>query len=270
MTVDKSSCAQGSPDRFGYEWDHYSEVVDNYEEQFLGWTAHLKREDWQGKSFLDVGCGMGRNSYWPARYGATRGVAIDLDDRSLAAARLNLASLPVEVRKLSAYDLDYRDEFDIVFSIGVIHHLSKPAQALRGMAAAVRPGGRVLIWVYGLEGNEWIVHYFDPLRKLLFRRLPVGLVHALSWGPAALLWLALRLGFQPLEYFRKIRKFSFAHLRSIVFDQMLPNIANYWSRAQALALMEDAGLTDIRIVRVNEISWSVIGTKAFTVKTERP
>ena len=264
MTHEPSSCALGSPDRFGYEWDVYSDIVENYEEQFLGWTQPLKPEDWNGKSFLDVGCGMGRNSYWPARYGAARGVSIDLDDRSLAAARQNLASLPVEVRKLSAYEIDYQNEFDVVFSIGVIHHLSEPQKVLNRMVQAARPGGTVLIWVYGFEGNEWIVHYFDPFRKMLFRRLPVGLVHALSVLPTAALWLALRLGFQPLEYFRKIRKFSFSHLRSIVFDQMLPNIANYWSRAEAEALLRNAGLQDIRMVWVNELSWTVIGTKPPT------
>ena len=57
-----------------------------YEEQFRRWTAHLEPEDWCGLTFLDVGCGMGRNSYWPMSYGAAGELAIDVDDRSLAAA----------------------------------------------------------------------------------------------------------------------------------------------------------------------------------------
>ena len=80
----------GSPDRFGYEWDAYAEIRPGYEEQFLRWTMFLKPEDWPGLSFLDVGCGMGRNSYWPMTYGAAEGCAIDIDDRSLASARCTL------------------------------------------------------------------------------------------------------------------------------------------------------------------------------------
>jgi hypothetical protein len=49
-----------------------------------------------------------------------------------------------------------------------------------------------------------------------------------------------------------------------VFDQLLPRIANYWPREKVEELMSNAGLIDIRLSWVNEISWSVIGTKPAT------
>ncbi len=262
MTASAPNERGGSPERFGYEWHNYAELRPEYEEQFRRWTVHLAPEDWRGLDFLDVGCGMGRNSYWPMSYGAASGMAIDVDDRSLAAARRTLAGFPsVTVRRLSAYDIDVRDRFDIAFSIGVIHHLEHPDGAINAMAAAVKPGGRVLIWVYGRENNEWIVNWFDPLRKALFSRMPIGLVHHLALYPTALLWLALRVGVGRIEYFRLLRRLSFRHLRSIVFDQMLPRIAHYWSREAAVALLHQAGLQDIEAAWVNEMSWSVIGRR---------
>ena len=129
------------------------------------------------------------------------------------------------------------------------------------MVAAARPGGRVLIWVYGLDGNRWLVRLLDPLRKALFSRLPIGLVHHLSLYPAALLWLALRCGGWPNAYFRLLAQFSFAHLRSIVFDQMLPKIAHYWPRETVARMLEAAGLEDVRVAPVNGMSWSAIGTR---------
>jgi SAM-dependent methyltransferase len=260
--IDADTVARGSPERFGYEWNAYSEVYPEYEEQFRRWTAHFKPEDWRGVRFLDVGCGMGRNSYWPMRYGAAGGVAIDVDDRSLAAARRTLAPYPtVEVRKLSAYEIDLAATVDVAFSIGVIHHLDRPANALTAMVRSVRPGGRVMIWVYGLENNRWIVRGLTPLRKIAFSRLPIGLVHHLSVYPSAALWLALRLGFGRIEYFRLLRRLSFPHMRSIVFDQMLPKIAHYWPREEVEKLMRNAGLVDIKLSWVNEMSWSAIGTR---------
>jgi SAM-dependent methyltransferase len=254
--------AAGSPARFGYEWHVYAEMRPEYEEQFRRWSVHLSPQDWHGKWFLDVGCGMGRNSVWPMRYGATGGVAIDVDQRSLAAARRTLAPFPsVEVREQSAYAIADRDRFDIVFSIGVIHHLASPEKALAAMTAAAKPGGKVLIWVYGLENNRWIVYLLTPLRKLLFSRLPIGVVHHLSLYPALALWLALRLGLDSLEYFRLLRRFSLRHLRSIVFDQMLPKIAHYWPKEAVEALMRNAGLDEVKLAWVNEMSWSAIGTK---------
>ncbi|CAK0757553.1 Class I SAM-dependent methyltransferase [uncultured Gammaproteobacteria bacterium] len=261
MTSEAPLDGLGSPERFGFAWDKYSELIPEYETQFRRWAVHLPPEEWAGKTFLDVGCGMGRNSFWPIKYGAASGVGIDIDDRSLASARNTLNGLPVEVRKLSAYDIDYRDHFDITFSIGVIHHLSNPEIALSRMVAATKPGGRMLIWVYGLENNQWVVTFLDPLRKALFGWMPIKLVFALSIIPTAAIWLLLRLGLRPTEYFRLIAGFKFWHLRSIVFDQMLPKIAGYWPRSHVEKLMGDAGLNEVKLAWVNENSWSAIGTK---------
>jgi SAM-dependent methyltransferase len=252
----------GSPERFGYEWGKYSELLDKYHEQFRRWTAGLAEDKWKGARFLDVGCGMGRNSFWAMRSGAAGGLAIDLDERSLAQATRNLEPFPaVEVRRQSAYDLDLADDFDIVFSIGVIHHLEHPETALARMFRAAKPGGTGLIWVYGRENNGWIVMFLDPLRKALFSKMPIGMVHFLSLLPTAALWIVLRLGLDRIEYFRLIRQFSFAHLRSIVFDQMLPRIANYWRKAEVEALMRAAGFTDLSLTWVNEMSWTAVGRK---------
>ena len=259
---DLGEVLSGSPERFGYEWNEYAEMRPEYEEQFRRWTPHLKPDDWRGQTFLDVGCGMGRNSYWPLHYGAAKGVAIDVDRRSLASARRTLAAYPqVEIREMSAYDIAYRDHFDVVFSIGVIHHLEFPERALKAMTTAAKPGGRVLMWVYGLENNRWIVYLFNPVRKLLFSKMPMGLLHHLSLYPTAALWLALRMGLQRVEYYRLIRQLSFRHLRSIVFDQMLPKIANYWPREAVVALMTNAGLENVEVTWVNEMSWSAFGTR---------
>ena len=252
----------GSPDRFGYEWAEYAELRPVYEEQFKRWTSLVKPEDWRGLRFIDVGCGMGRNSHWPMTYGAAGGVSIDVDDRSLASARRTLEKWPgCEVKKMSAYEIAFDGAFDIAFSIGVIHHLEKPLDALKQMAKAVKPGGKVMIWVYGYENNEWIVRYFDPLRKLLFARLPIGLTHFLSLFPTALLWLFLHMGLGRLEYFNLLRQTTFRQLRSIVFDQMLPRIANYWKREEVEQLLRNAGLTDIRVARVNDMSWTAVGIR---------
>jgi len=253
----------GSPERFGYEWDTYGQILPQHEEQFRRWLPHFAREDWKGKTFIDVGCGMGRNSYWPMVDGAGGGVAIDVNERSLAAARGNLSEFPqVEVRNQSAYEIEESGVFDIAFSIGVIHHLEFPEKALVAMVRSVKPGGRVAIWVYGYENNEWIVAVLNPLRKALFSRLPIGLVHVLSALPTAALWGLLRLGFGRIEYFRLIRGFSFPHLRSIVFDQMLPQIANYWRKDEVENLMRQAGLVDLDVRWVNQMSWAAVGRKA--------
>ena len=257
-----TALAGGSPDRFGYEWNTYSAIAPEHEEQFRRWLPFYSPGDWAGKCFIDVGCGMGRNSYWPMRDGAAKCYAVDVDDRSLAAARRNLAGFAsAEVRKCSAYDLPWCDTADIVFSIGVIHHLEFPGRGLAAMVRAAKPGADVAIWVYGRENNGWLLWALGPARKLLFSRMPVAWVHALSLLPAALLWLLLRIGLNQIEYFRLARRFTFPHLRSIVFDQMLPRIAHYWNRSEVIRLMQDAGLEAVELSWVNQMSWAARGKK---------
>jgi SAM-dependent methyltransferase len=256
-----TALGQGSPERFGYSWNRYADLLPAHEEQFLRWTA-LDRRFWRGKRLLDAGCGIGRNAFWPMTYGADGAVALDVDDRTLRRAAHNLSAFPnVEVRKQSIYDLEETDAFDVAFSIGVVHHLSDPAAAVANLARAVKPGGHVLVWLYGRENNGWIVNLFNPLRRAFFSKLPLGVVHALSWPLTATLWCALRLGLPPGAYYRLIRGFSFGHLRAIVFDHMIPRIALYYTRDEARNLLRRAGLTDVRETWVNENSWSVIGRK---------
>lgn len=260
-TADITEVIKGSPERFGYSWDRYADVLPEHEEQFLRWTG-LDRSFWRGIRFVDGGCGIGRNTYWPMIYGAQGGLAVDVDDRTLNRARHNLAQFTdLEVRKQSIYEIPEENTFDVAFSIGVVHHLSSPDAAVARLARAVKPDGLVLVWLYGRENNGWIVHLFNPLRRALFSRLPLWLVHSLSCPLTALLWCALRIGFPPGAYYRLIRRFSFEHLRAIVFDHMIPRIALYYTRAEAEALLARGGLTDIRSTWVNENSWSVVGRK---------
>jgi SAM-dependent methyltransferase len=193
--------AKGSPDRFGYAWNKYSKILPVYEELFQSWSLLIPKNEWYNKSFLDVGCGMGRNSYWPMIYGAKRGIGIDIDDRSLTAAASNLIDFPnYQTQNCSVYNISYSDVFDIVFSIGVIHHLKHPKLALEKMIQATKPGGKVMIWVYGKQNMKWI-RLFNPLRKHIFAQLPIAITHFLSLFPTILLWISLKLGFGKIKYF---------------------------------------------------------------------
>ncbi len=151
--------------------------------------------------------------------------------------------------------------FHIAFSIGVIHHLEDPGKAIAEMVESLKPGGRLLVWLYGYENNEWLVRYFNPARRFLFSKMPLPLVYGLSLPLTAVLWLFLRLGFGKTEYMKMIRLFSFRYLWAIVYDHMIPIIAEYYTKDEATRLLEEAGLRDIEAHWVNEMSWTVIGGK---------
>ncbi len=254
--------------RFGYEWDRYRGLYPHYEEQFRGWIAPLGPEDFRGAAVLDAGCGMGRNSRWAALWGARSVRAVDAAELAVAAAREGLADLPqVRVERASLYDLDYRGDFDLVFSVGVIHHLEFPERAIERLHAALRPGGRLVVWVYGHEGNEAWVALFRALHPLL-RRLPPAWVHRLAYALSAPIWLGLRLRLHRAlrlanaAYLDAVARFPFAHLHKIVFDQLLPDIARYYRREEALALARGLDWKRIEIHANRGYSWTLVCEKA--------
>ncbi len=112
-----------APDHFlgdypGVKWRHYAGVLP---------------QDMRGKTVLDIGCNSGFFSLEMKRRGADRVLAIDLDEKYLAQARFaaEVEGLDIEFRQMSVYDVGaLREQFDVVFFIGVFYHLRHPLLAL--------------------------------------------------------------------------------------------------------------------------------------------
>jgi SAM-dependent methyltransferase len=262
MNASDHKTLSGSPDRFGYEWAKYSSILPESKQQLERWLGSTGLESSRGKTILDVGCGMGRNPYWMAKAGAAAVLAVDVDDQSLAAARKNLADLAnVRVEKISVYDLepDGIGTFDRVTCIGVLHHLEAPREALARMWRCVAPGGELVLWCYGKEGNRLLLPVILSFRQL-GSRLPVALTHVIAKVTTAAIWPALYLVPWRTAYYRNLRTLSFGNVESIVFDQMLPRISHYWSREEMEALIDPLG-GHARMEFVQGNSWHVCVTK---------
>ncbi|OGY93545.1 MAG: hypothetical protein A2406_02845 [Candidatus Komeilibacteria bacterium RIFOXYC1_FULL_37_11] len=252
-----------SSERFGYEWDKYNKVDPIYAEQFKNWVYPLNKEFFKDQKVLDAGCGMGRNSLWPLQWGASELLAFDFDKRSVKAAQENLKNFHnAKVVYQSIYDVDFSDYFDIVFSIGVIHHLKDPKQALKNLVKSLKPDGTLLVWVYSYEGNEWLVRIIDPIRKNITSKLPLNLVHFLSYFCSIPLYIFVKIFKGPSGYLKQISNFNFWHIHSIVFDQLIPEVANYWKKSEVNDLFSELDLKDLDVHQPpNKSGWVIIGRK---------
>lgn len=256
--MDARQTRLGSPDRFGYEWATYNTILPESRTQLERWLGSTGLSHFAGKTVMDVGCGMGRNPYWMAKAGARSVLAVDVDEQSLAAARANLRDLPnVRVEKCSVYELnpDVQGRFECVSCIGVLHHLSRPELALQKMWMCVAPGGDLVLWVYGREGNRLLLPLIQALRALGSRlpleitRLLAKIITWVSWP--LILWWPWRT-----SYYASLKKLSRRNVESIVFDQMLPRIAHYWTGDELRRLLEPIGAA-ATIEQVQGNSWHV-------------
>ncbi|MFC1678585.1 class I SAM-dependent methyltransferase [Patescibacteria group bacterium] len=249
-----------STERFGYEWDKYSYLDPNYEKQIINWIYPMIPSDFKGKEILDAGCGMGRNSYWCLRWGAKKITAFDYDKRTVKAAKKNLEefiNVKVEFKDISK--INWVEEFDIALSIGVIHHLNNPKLAIKNLHNSIKHGGKLLLWVYSYEGNEWIVKYVNPIRVNITSKLPLSLVHLMSYFVSIPIWLYTRKYNGKNGYLKQLSNFQLSHINSIVFDQLIPAVANYWHREEIEKMLKEINLDNFSINQPpNQCGWTVV------------
>jgi glycosyltransferase involved in cell wall biosynthesis/SAM-dependent methyltransferase len=134
---------------FGYQWRRYPpHLLEEEEVDFLAATQ-IPPELWKGKLALDAGCGMGRYTRVAARWGA-QVVGVDL---SLAAERAAELVPEAAFVQSSLEHLPFAPEtFDIVYSLGVLHHTRNPKASFRNIARQVKQGGILSVWLYGTAG----------------------------------------------------------------------------------------------------------------------
>jgi uncharacterized protein YbaR (Trm112 family) len=248
---------------FGYEWTKYNELADRYRKQFLDWLKPADEEFFRGKAVLEGGCGKGRHSALAGEFGAKDVVSLDLGV-AVDAAFVNTRHLSnVHIVQADLNLPPVRPIFDYAFSVGVLHHLPEPERGFRALVSRVRPGGHISAWVYGREGNGWIVHTVTPLREHVTSRLPHGLLDAVSGVLTVPLFAATRLLYGPLKgkglpygaYLSYIAPFPFREQRSIVFDHLVTPIAFYIRRDEFARWFDHAGLQDVYIEQHNGNSW---------------
>jgi SAM-dependent methyltransferase len=111
---------------------------------------------------LCAGCGTGRHALsLLATYEGAEITGIDLSRRSLAYAIRRARELGLGAIRFFHGDILEIDRlgrrFDVIESVGVLHHMADPAAGLARLTAALKPGGIVRLGLYGDHRRRDIV-----------------------------------------------------------------------------------------------------------------
>jgi SAM-dependent methyltransferase len=133
----------------------------------------------QHPRILDAGCGSGVSTEYLAHLNPTANItAIDISEGTLHVARerarrtCDASQRQLEFRQLSLYEVaELPGEFDLINSVGVLHHLADPVRGLQALAGKLAPGGLLHLFLYAKIGR-WEITLMQEALALLRTRLP--------------------------------------------------------------------------------------------------
>jgi SAM-dependent methyltransferase len=226
----------------------------------------LSTEAIRDKRVAEIGSGTGRIVQMLLDAGAAHVVALE-PSAAFDVLRRNVARYGsrVECIRTTGEHLPADRGFDLIFSIGVLHHVPDPAPVVRAALQALKPRGQLLVWLYGREGNHAYLRLVAPVRAVS-TRLP----------HKPMLWLSRLLNLALKPYIACCRRAPLP-LRGyllqvfdrmdddkrvlIIYDQLRPAYAKYYRRREALELLTANGFSEVRAYHRHGYSWTVLGTK---------
>jgi ubiquinone/menaquinone biosynthesis C-methylase UbiE/uncharacterized protein YbaR (Trm112 family) len=245
---------------FAYEWEHFGELRPEWERNFRDYLRPHDTEFLRGRLLLDVGAGSGRHSYEAHRFGA-KVVAVDVGD-AIHVARRNLPADVITVQA-DAEELPFEDAaFDLVMSIGVLHHLPDPPRAVKSLARLVRPGGYVHIYVYWMPAQGWhrsLLRLVTAARRVT-TRLPPPLLRTLAYPIAAALYGVFVLPYRISRRVPRLERvahgfplktyadYPFGVCVNDQYDRFSAPIEWRFTADEVETMLRDAGFADVVVV----------------------
>jgi 2-polyprenyl-3-methyl-5-hydroxy-6-metoxy-1,4-benzoquinol methylase len=113
----------------------------------------VQYQNWAGKKVLEIGCGAGYDAYMFCKNGAEY-TGVDLAPENIERTRkhLDLYNYQATLLEADAEHLDLMlnssEQFDLIYSFGVLHHIPNIEQVLKNLHARLKPDGKIFIAVY--------------------------------------------------------------------------------------------------------------------------
>lgn len=265
--------AQKTVADFGNQWSNHGEIDAGYwssDELFRDHFEDQKPpfENLKDKIVLEVGSGSGRILQMLNRYNPVKLIGVE-PSSGFAVLTKNTAGLKnLTLINASGGEFFVPGGVDIVFSLGVIHHIPEPDLVIKNISKNLKLNGLFIMWVYGYENHKLYVLFQKFFRPLL-RLLPDQVLNLLSLILTYFLdfylcvsKIAFRSKLPLTKYLSNLfSKCSRKHKKYIVFDQLNPLYAKYYKKNEAIGLVSQFGLELVSIYHRNLYSWTLIAKK---------
>lgn len=263
---------------FAQEWSKFTQECVTDAERAEVFSQYFSLIDWQKKPAhaLDMGCGSGR---WATLVAPLVGklVAADASSEVLRVAQRNISHPNVSFVQATPDTLPFPDgHFDLIFSIGVLHHVPDTEGAIRSLAAKLSPGGTLLLYLYYALDNRpaWFraIWKMADLARRMISRFPFSMRYAISQMIAACIyWPLARIAkylpvsaYWPLKYYATR---SFYVMRTDALDRFGTKLEKRFTRRQIVDMLVAAGFAGIRFSE-SMPCWVCTATRTGAIRCE--
>jgi SAM-dependent methyltransferase len=241
-------------DSFSYEWQRFRTTqLDSHTgrhdtRERLQASLNFPLSDLTGKLVLDIGCGVGRFGEIAHAYGATY-VGIDYS-LAIDAAQDNIGDLPdVHLVQADLFALPLAsDVFDVIISLGVLHHTPNPRRAFACLPRVLKPGGALSVTVYDAGNKVYVMN--SRFWRRFTTRLPRRWLHALSFAavPLYYLWTLPLVGWllRSVAFISLERDWRWRVLDT--FDWYSPRYQSWHTHHEVFGWYKENGLVDVEIL----------------------
>ena len=239
---------------FSYEWNRFRETqLDSFTGRTdtrdrLQASLNFPLEQLAGKLVLDAGCGMGRFAEIVHRYG---GEYVGLDySYAVDAACANVGHLSgVHLVQGDVFAPPLEGEaFDLVMSLGVLHHTPSPRNAFASLSRLVKPGGSMTVTVYDAGNKVYVAN--SRFWRRFTTRMPKRLLHRLSYaaGPLYYLWTLPVLGglLRSVAFLSLERDWRWRVLDT--FDWYSPQYQSWHTHHEVFGWFKENGFREVEVL----------------------
>jgi SAM-dependent methyltransferase/uncharacterized protein YbaR (Trm112 family) len=263
---------KNTKESFGYQWLRYDVHNDKEDRKIFLTDSQLSESELQGKLILDAGCGMGRYTRLTGLMGGEV-IGVDLSQSVLKAYQKTSDNPCAHIIQGDLLHLPFRKkQFDIIYSLGVLHHTPHPRQAFYNLSECLREKGIMSIWVYGTAGKfrdfktnplrgergkyiksdtakriHWLIvsarEFLSNTVRLLTARVYLPLLYLLCYPLAALGKVPL------LKYFTASVHRNWRVRLQENFDWFSPQYQSHHTKEEVLGWFNEVTLDDVSMLR---------------------
>lgn len=201
---------------------------------------------------LEIGCGLGLAALAVQEASGCDAVGLDLSMAAVKAAQHFKLNPFMHFVQASAFSIPLaKDQFDTIYSRGVLHHTYSTERAFKCVAQHCRPGGTFYVWLYGPGSIR-----STPLRVGLYgiEALTRPLVsHAPDSLPARAFLGTMALGYLSFNALRRLgnratQPLSFSRAVHAARDRFTPRFAHRHPAAQVLQWYKETGFKEATVL----------------------